>query len=471
MNPSLYFYPSMKKALPIFLCILTYLLACKKESVITSPDARIFISADTVRFDTVFTTAGSVTASFKIFNLNESRLNISSIALGGGGNSAFRINADGTPGPQVRDLEIAGGDSMYVFVTVNVNPNANTAPFLITDSIQVQFNGKTSQVQLTAYGQNARYIRGEQINASTTWDNTLPYVIIGGVQITRGNTLTINPGTRIYLHADAPFIVDGTLRAIGTKKDSIVFQGDRLDKEYRDLPASWPGIYFRETSQQNQLSNVIIKNAFQGVVAIGPSTSFPKLSLDQCTLDNIYDAGIYGINSQIRAVNCLISNSGMNILVARGGRYEFTHCTVASYANVFIPHTKPVCILSNWDSTTQINSFDLSATLTNNIFWGENGNVDDEILISKRGNNIFNVTMENNLYKAANPLTNATLLNNLVNQPPLFDSIGDNSRYFDFRINKGRSPAINKGKAVGVAVDRDGLPRNAQPDMGSFEKQ
>ncbi|MFY8045597.1 MAG: hypothetical protein ACOVOS_03450, partial [Chitinophagaceae bacterium] len=109
------------------------------------------------------------TASFKIFNLNESRLNISSIALGGGSNSAFRINADGTPGPQVRDLEIAGGDSMYVFVTVNVNPNANTAPFLITDSIQVQFNGKTSQVQLTAYGQNARYIRGEQINTPTTW--------------------------------------------------------------------------------------------------------------------------------------------------------------------------------------------------------------------------------------------------------------------------------------------------------------
>lgn len=461
----------MKKALPILLCILTYHLACKKESVITSPDARIFISADTVRFDTVFTAAGSVTASFKIFNKNESRLKISSISLGGGSNSAFRINADGTPGPQVRDLEIAGGDSIYVFVTVNVNPNSDTAPFLITDSIQVQFNGNNTQVQLTAYGQNARYIRGEQINASTTWDNTLPYVIIGGVQITQGNTLTINPGTRVYLHTDAPFIVDGTLRAIGTKTDSIVFQGDRLDKDYRDLPASWPGIYFRETSQQNQLTNVIIKNAFQGAVAIGSSPSFPKLSMNQCTLDNIYDAGIYGINSQISAVNCLISNSGMNILVARGGRYEFTHCTVASYANLFIPHSKPVCILSNWDSTNQINSFDLSATLTNNIFWGENGTVEDEILISKRGNNSFNITLENNLYKAANPLTNATLLNNLVNLPPLFDSIADNGRYFDFRINKGRSPVINKGKAVGITVDRDGLPRDAQPDLGSYEKQ
>lgn len=461
----------MKKALFIFLCALTYLQACKKESVITSPDARIFVSADTVRFDTVFTSAGSVTASFKIFNLNDARLNISSIALGGGAGSAFRINADGTPGPQVRDLEIAGRDSMYVFVTVNVDPNTNTNPFLITDSIQIQFNGNTTQVQLNAYGQNARYIRAQQINTPTTWDNSLPYVIIGGVQITAGNTLTINPGTRIYLHADAPFIVDGTLLAIGTKSDSIVFQGDRLDKEYRDLPASWPGIYFRETSQLNQLRHVIIKNAYQGVVGIGPSASFPKLNLDQCTLDNIYDAGIYGINSQIRAANCLISNSGMNILIARGGRYEFTHCTVASYANVFIPHSKPVCILSNWDSTTQINSFDLSATLTNNIFWGENGIVEDEILISKRGSNLFNVILENNLYKAANPLTNATLLNNLVNQPPLFDSIGENSRYYDFRISKGRSPAINKGKAAGILVDRDDLPRDAQPDMGSYEKQ
>lgn len=461
----------MRKTFFALIVLLTCFFSCKKDSVITSPDARLFLSADTLRFDTVFTSAGSVTASFKIFNQNDAGLILSSIELAGGAGSAFRINADGIPGPTVRNLEMAANDSLYVFVTVNIDPNSSSSPFLVSDSIRVNYNGRTTQVQLTAYGQNARYIRAQQINTSTTWDNALPYVIIGGVQVTKGNTLTLQPGTRVYLHADAPIVVDGSLQAIGTKKDSIIFQGDRLDKEYRDLPASWPGIYFRETSQSNKLQHVIIRNAYQGTVAIGSAPAFPKLDLMDCILDNIYDAGIYGINSQIRAVNCLVSNSGMNVLLANGGRYEFTHCTVASYANLFIPHKKPVCVVSNWDSTTQVNTYDLNATFTNNIFWGENGNVDNEILVSRRGSNPFNLRLEHNLYKAADPVPHATLVNNLVNQPPLFDSIGDLTRYYDFRISKGRSPAINKGKAAGIPTDLDGLPRDAQPDIGSYEKQ
>ena len=39
-----------------------------------------------------------------------------------------------------------------------------------------------------------------------------------GLQVDTGVTLTINPGTRVHLHADAPFVVDGTLIANGTKK-------------------------------------------------------------------------------------------------------------------------------------------------------------------------------------------------------------------------------------------------------------
>jgi hypothetical protein len=66
---------------------------------------------------------------------------------------------------------------------------------------------------------------------------------------------------------------------------------------------------------------------------------------------------------------------------------------------------------------------------------------------------------------------NATLLNNIVNQPPKFDSIREASRYYDFRINKGVSPAINKGKNLAVALDLEGKLRDAQPDIGCYEKQ
>jgi hypothetical protein len=273
------------------------------------------------------------------------------------------------------------------------------------------------------------------------------------------------------MHADAPFLVDGTLVTNGTKTDSVTFQGDRLDNDYKDLPASWPGIYFRNSSTSNSLRYTIIKNGYQGVIAGQANGSFPKLSLNECTIDNIYDAALTGINSSIRALNCLITNSGLNVLLVNGGNYEISHCTVASYSNVFIPHKRPVLVISNWDSTNQVNTYDLQATLTNNIFWGDQGNVENEVVVFRRGPNPFSVTLENCLYKAATPPNHVNSVNNLVNQPPLFDTIDDNGKFYDFRISKGRSPAIDKGKPLGVPTDLDGLPRGIPPDIGCYEKQ
>jgi azurin len=461
------------KNLSFLILSLSVLLhaSCTKDKFITSPDARISFSVDTVRFDTVFTSAGSITQTVKIFNLNNQKLNISSIELMGGRQSSFRINADGIPGPLVNNLEIDPNDSLYVFVTVNINPNAAESPFLVNDSIRINHNGVNSQIQLQAYGQNAHYYRGVAITSNTTWDKTLPYVILGGLQVDTGITLTINAGTRIYLHADAPFIVDGTVIANGTKKDSITFQGDRLDKDYRDFPAAFPGIFFANTSRNNTLRYVIVKNGYQGIVCEQQSATYPKLELNQCTVNNIYDAGILGINSSIKAVNCLVSNCGVNILLTDGGNYEFTHCTAASYNDLFIQHKKPVLVISNWDSTSQLLTYDLQVLLQNNIFWGESGNIDDEVLVSRKGNKPFNVLMENNLFKAKNTPPNTTLINNLQNQPPLFDSVNEALRYYDFRIGRYPSPAVNAGKNLGIPVDLDGNPRDSKPDIGSYEKQ
>jgi len=50
----------------LFLLIL--ISACRKDTFINSADAVIRITADTLKYDTVFTSAGSVTQSFKIIN-------------------------------------------------------------------------------------------------------------------------------------------------------------------------------------------------------------------------------------------------------------------------------------------------------------------------------------------------------------------------------------------------------------------
>src|SRR2546423_14274809 len=289
--------------------------SCKKTSFITSPDARVTVTADTLRYDTVFTTAGSITQSFKIKNENDQKLKVSSVKLMGGSNSSFKINVDGTIGPEVDNLEIAANDSIYVFVSMIISQNANNLPFVVRDSIKINYNGVDRWVQLEAWGQNAHFLRNKIVTANETWPNDLPYVILGSLTIDPNKTLTINKGCRVYVHADAPILVDGSLQVNGQKDtiDRVYFRGDRLDDPYKDFPASWPGIFFRTASKNNVISYAVIKNAYQALALQDPSPNAnPKVILNQCIIDNAYDAGIVSVTSSIRGVNCLISNCGKN---------------------------------------------------------------------------------------------------------------------------------------------------------------
>lgn len=464
------------KTLGIFsISILFIFFSCKKESFITSADARVSFSADTLKFDTVFTTTGSVSLSFKIFNDNNQKLRLSSVSIVGGSNSPFKINVDGITGPVVSNIEIEASDSIYVFVTVTVNPNANNIPFVIRDSIQISYNGINKLIQLEAWGQNAHFFRNKRINNDESWNNDLPYVILGSLVIDPGKTLTINKGCRIFVHADAPIIVDGTLLVNGLKDsvDRVYFRGDRLDEPYKDFPAGWPGIFFRSSSKDNIFNYAVINNAYQACALVEPSPNAnPKLILNECVIDNAYDAGIIAINSSVSARNCLISNSGKNIVLAKGGNYQFTHCTVASISNSYIFHRDPVLYVSNFITVnnTPVVS-DLNAVFRNCIFWGENGTTENEVVVSKSGSGVFNVNFDNNLWKVKTDPLNITSNQIINNQNPLFDSIYVSKRFFNFRL-KENSPARNIATNVGVITDLDGKPRPVGiPDLGCYERQ
>src|SRR6185295_18521940 len=132
--------------------------SCKKDSFITSPQAILGLSTDSLTFDTVFTSAGSITKSFKILNLNNQKLQLSKIKLLGGASSSFKINVDGTAATEVNNIDIEADDSLYVFVQVNIDPNAGNLPFIISDSILINYNGNDEFVKLQAYGQNAVFL-------------------------------------------------------------------------------------------------------------------------------------------------------------------------------------------------------------------------------------------------------------------------------------------------------------------------
>lgn len=458
-----------------FLAFNLLLTSCKKDSFITSSNAGLNITADSIKFDTIFTSAGSVTKSFKIINENNQKLLLSKVKLMGGNTSSFKININGNPTVEENDIAIAPNDSMYVFVSVFVNPTTANLPFIISDSILINYNGNNRFVQLEAYGQNAHFLNKQVLTGSNVWTNDLPYVILGSVRVDTSADLTIEAGCKIYSHADAPFLVDGTLIVNGEKSNEVEFRGDRLDDYYKDLPAGWPGIYFRGSSVDNVITFANIKNANQAVVAEDPSTNGnPRLILHQCIIDNAFEAGLLCYNSSVQVDNCLVTNCGNNIVIQLGGNYNFTNCTVAGYSNSYLIHTNPVLQVS--DAATQNGvtlTDDLNASFVNCIFWGDYGDVDDEVAVEKGGNGIFNVSLENCLYKAINDPSNSTLTAVIKNADPSFDSVDVNNKYYDFRITKNPSaPGIDAGTMVALPNDLDNNARAVGlPDLGSYEKQ
>lgn len=449
--------------------------SCKKQDFINSPNARVSFSADTLKFDTVFTSVGSVTQSIKIFNQNDQKIRFSEISLMGGNPSFFHLNINGSNTNSLQNIELAANDSLYVFVNITIDPNSANLPFIISDSIKIAYNGVQRFVQLQAYGQNAHFLRSVDIDADTEWTNDLPYVILEGLKISSGVSLTIQEGCSIHCHADAPVIVNGSLVCNGTKANPVIFKSDRLDDPYRYFPASWPGIIITTSSVDNQFRFTEIRNAYQGIVMDGPSANTnPKLTMHQCTIDNVYDAGIISLNSSIAADNSLITNCGKNLQLLGGGDYNFSNCTIAAFSNNYIYHGSPVLILSNLyeDISGTINE-PLTANFTNCIFWGSESNVEDEVVVSKNGSPSFEVGFNNCIYKGVHEPLNSNLSNNIWNEYPAFDSIDVTHEYYDFRTSiDPLAPGVNQGTSTSFPTDLDDLPRTVDlTDIGAYEKQ
>jgi hypothetical protein len=450
---------------------LNFFTSCKKDKIITNPAAQINFSADTIKFDTVFTTVGSVTKSLKVINNNEGKIIFDQIKLMGGNNSAFKININGIATLDAKNITLSANDSLYIFISVTINPSAVNLPFIVSDSILFSYNGQNKYMQLQAYGKNAIFLNNALLLSNATFTSSLPYVILGGLQIGNAATLTLNAGTQIYAHADAPIIIDGTLIANGTKTQPIVFTGDRLDEPYLNFPASWPGIFLRASSKNNFLQFVQIKNAYQALAVLQPSGNInPKLILKQSKIDNAFDAGISATNTHIVADNTLISNCGKNIDITFGGTYNFTHCTIAAYSNNYVVHKNASIFITDANANNQTNT--LTAVLRNSIFYGDAGFVQNEIETLKKGN-AFAVNIENCLFRNNADPANATITQSLKNIDPAFDSINNFSRVYDFNTTKNpAAPGLNKAVITPFMQDLNGNNRNVGlPDIGAFEKQ
>ena len=154
-------------AVVVSLCVS--LVSCRRESWDNDPSHALRFSTfdadgkedDTVFFDTVFATVGSVTLPLKVYNDYDGILLIDEIELESGLVSQYRVNINGAPmtnlSQPVRDIPLHPGDSMYVFVEVTVDPNdvSGNVPFWVIENLRFLTNGNEQIVKLMARGQNA----------------------------------------------------------------------------------------------------------------------------------------------------------------------------------------------------------------------------------------------------------------------------------------------------------------------------
>jgi hypothetical protein len=448
-------------------CAGMFLNSCRKDVFNTDPSFTLSFSRDTVMFDTVFTTQGSAVRRFRVFNTSNKRIKINSVSIAGGEASNFRLNVNGVPGKSFADVVIEPRDSIYIFAAVTIDPTDENNPFVVTDSIWFQINGNQQKVLLMAYGQNAYFHYGERIQNDTIWPIDKPHVVINSLVVDSFQTLYLQAGTRMYMHANSALFVYGTLNATGTKNDSIVFQGDRLENYFKDLPGNWGYIRFLRSSEDNYLEHVIIKDALIGVIcdSLSNNTNY-KVSLNKCVIKNMFYSGISAASGSVRAENCLIHSCGDYCAqLYYGGDYRFDHCTFANYSNTVINHQKPSFLLTNFFVVNNIvYSFPFTNALIRNcIIYG---GLEDELLVDSvnASGYLFDYTFTNCNIRTTSSLDN-NYLNTQQNQNPLFEDFSE--QLFGLPSS---SPCKNAGITIpGITDDICDKPRDAQPDIGAYE--
>lgn len=474
-----------RKVLTYGWILLVVLFACQPDrTYVEDSDARLAFTLDTVFFDTVFTTIGTVTESFRIKNPHNRFVKIEEIYLAGGPGSVFRINVDGEPGTTFSGIEIAPRDSMYVFVEATLDPNGSGDILRIQDSIVFLTNGNIQDIDLVAWGQDVHILREEELEGDVIWEADKPYLIIDYVYVDTFASLTIEPGVTVHLHRDALLFVDGSLEISGSMEEPVRFMGDRLEEFYEDKPGQWGLIYMSSLSSGNRIDYAEITGGTLGILISAPPETGrqPDLEISNTIINHMSSNGIYALNARITGSNLVVGDCGGSCAgLYFGGSYDFTHCTFYNswpswYSNRQLPALLLTDYFANLDSTGTTlviytgGTFE-QARFRNSIIYG---NERMELGIESYDGRPLNYQFDHCLTKILTDsldYTSDPLFSGIINyENPLLDSVP--VRYAPDTL----SPAIDAGLpayATGVPFDLNGNNRldDDAPDLGAYEWQ
>lgn len=459
----------------------TFILSCSKDDEIDNdPGIQLGFSEDTILFDTVFTTVGSATQTFKVYNPSDKKIIISSIRLGKGESSPYRINVDGISSTEVNDLEIRGKDSAFVFVKVTIDPNNANAPLIQQDSLIFITNNNTQDVKLVAWGQDAHFHYNGVISSDSILKADKPHVIYNYLIVDSLNTLEVQAGAKIHLHPGAFILVynSASLKIKGTADAPVIIEGDRMEDAFKDMTGQWDRIWLYAGSVNNEIDYAIIKNGEIGlqVDTVGNSSN-PTLKISNSLIYNMKDVGLLAQGTTIEAANCVFANSGSFALaLTLGGSYDFRHCTVANYWTNYQEFSGMV--LNNYyidvNQNEQIRPLE-KAYFGNCVIYGYQ---DDELNLDQApSGGTFNYTFDHCLIKTTLDISDpAHFINSIKNSEPWFKD----PALYEFEPDSTLSSVINAGTIevintsifdITKDIRQKSRIEDANPDLGAYEFQ
>ncbi|RTY95151.1 hypothetical protein [Flavobacterium sp. GT3R68] len=513
----------MRNSIFIFLLgILLSMTSCRKDFEFEPSTGDLEFSRDTVYLDTVFTNVGSSTYTLKVYNRSNKDINIPKIQLAKGNSSKYRITVDGMEGLDednsgygdgkiFNNVELLAKDSLYIFIETTAEiTDANPTDFLYTDNIQFDLGSNLQKVELVTLIQDAVFLYPQKyvdpVTQAVTYEsltigadeiygfyldesdpvhgnelvmtNQKPYVIYGYAGVPSGKTLTIDPGARIHFHAGSGIIVangasiqvNGDISTTDALENEVIFEGDRLEPDFSDIPGQWGTIWLTSGSVNNQFNHATIKNA-----AIG-------LYIQDCPVSikntQIYDCSNFGILAQTATItgeNIVINSAGQAALACTlGGSYEFKHCT---FNNNWPGSNQLAVLVDNFylDGNNQSVAFDLlQANFFNCIIYGSN---QVEMLLKKNDTKQFNYLFNNCLVKFSSTNLTATGMYDFDTDTVHYNAIYKNTNplFEDINHNKlnieADSPSAGKGNLIYlVTTDVLGNPRTSNPpDLGAYQ--
>lgn len=482
----------MRKLLPVILFALAC-VGCREYQVADDPSLKLSFSCDTLSFDTVFTQQGSATLQIKVYNRNANALMIDHVGLRDG--KAFVVNVDGEQQlTRLKNLQINGGDSLFVFVRVDIDPTASNSSVLVSDMLSFHLtSGVTQSVTLEAYGQDVKRLGkagGCWYANDYTFTADKPYLLTDTVVIQ--GTLTMQAGATLYMHRGACLYALGNVQADGTLDKPILIRGDRMDRLFDSVPylyasGSWNGIYL-QSNQGGTTYNLSYMEILSGNVGLycysDQTSNLPMLRMDGCRIHNHSLYGLVLMHVDALVTNTIISNCASYCLYCSGGNHEFIHSTIASFydsTNIRIHSTS-----KDGSGAVFIDNLSKEQPQTNTSFY-------NSIITGSKSNQLVVATPFDRYYPGSfigNYLKTDTLAiphaernvywqkNDTVFRNQSYFVYSDttkkeqNYKYYDFRLDS-LSPAIGIGDsltAVPYPTDRLGISRAlCKPDAGCYQ--